>query len=169
MAIRLLMLTGCRKNEILSLRWEDVDLDGQELTLVDAKTGPRAVPLSSSAVHLLAALPRESGNPWVLPGLKHGPHLGDIDGAWKSFRARAALDGVRLFDLRHNYASTALALGQTPPMIGKLLGHCQVETTGSYAHIVRESVHEAATPISDSIPADVLRLHGDGRCPTWEE
>ena len=69
-AIRLLMLTGCRKNEILTLRWEDVALDENELRLPDAKTGARVVPLSPAAVKLLAGLPWAPGNPWVIPGRK---------------------------------------------------------------------------------------------------
>ena len=155
-AIRLLMLTGCRKNEILTLRWRDVDLDAGELALADAKTGPRAVPLPPLAARLLAALPRKPGNPWVVPGHKPGTHIRDIDGAWQTLRARAGLKGVRLHDLRHSYASRALALGESLPMIGKLLGHSQVETTARYAHLARGSVHEAAARIADSIAADVL-------------
>ena len=87
-AIRLLMLTGCRKNEILTLRWRDVDPDARELTLADAKTGPRAVPLPPSAVRLLAGLARRPGNPWVIPGHKPGTHMRDIDGAWQTLRGR---------------------------------------------------------------------------------
>ncbi len=155
-AIRLLMLTGCRKNEILSLRWRDVDLDAGELALADAKTGSRAVPLPSSAARLLAALPRKPGNPWVIPGHKPGTHITDIDDAWQTLRARAGLKDVRLHDLRHSYASRALALGESLPMIGKLLGHSQVETTARYAHLARESVHEAAARLADSLAADVL-------------
>ena len=73
--IRLLMLTGCRKNEILTLRWRDFDLAIGELTLGGAKPGPRAVPLAPSAVRLLAGLAREPGSPWVMPGHKPGTHM----------------------------------------------------------------------------------------------
>ena len=155
-AIRLLMLTGCRKNEILRLRWQGVDLDAGELTLADAKMGPRAVPLPPSAVRLLAGLARAPGNPWVIPGHKPGTHMRDIDGAWQTMRARAKLDGVRIHDLRHSYASRAHALGESLPMIGKLLGHSQIETTARYAHLARDSVHEAAAQIAESIAADIL-------------
>ena len=117
-AIRLLMLTGCRKNEILALRWEDVGLEAGDLTLADAKTGPRTVSLSPAAVKLLAGLPREPGNPWVIPGHKAGTHMRTIDDAWYALRARAGLDDVRLHDLRHSFASRALALGESLPMIG---------------------------------------------------
>ena len=155
-AIRLLMLTGCRKREILCLRWEDVALDENELRLPDAKTGARVVPLSPSAVKLLAGLPRMEGNPWVIPGRKRGAHMSALDDAWKVIRARAGLDGVRIHDLRHSYASRALALGESLPMIGKLLGHTQVETTARYAHLARDSVQEAAARIADSIATDIL-------------
>ena len=155
-AIRLLMLTGCRKNEILTLRWEDVDLGTGELRLADTKTGPRAVPISSAAVRLLAGLPRRTGDPWVIPGWRPGTHLRAVDGAWRTVRARAGLADVRLHDLRHSFASRALALGESLPMIGRLLGHTQVETTARYAHLARDSVREAAARVAESIAADVL-------------
>ena len=155
-AIRLLMLTGCRKNEVLTLRWEDVDLRAAALRLADAKTGPRAVSLSPSAARLLAGLPRAVGNPWVFPGRRRGRHLRSIDDAWKIVRARAALDDVRLHDLRHSYASRALALGETLPMIGKLLGHSQMETTARYAHLARDSIRDSAARIADSIADDIF-------------
>ena len=89
MTIHLLMLTGCRRNEILTLRWEHVDLDAAEIRLNDGKTGVRKVHLSQSAVSFLVALSRKSGNPWVIPGARPGMDMTDIDGAWKSIRARA--------------------------------------------------------------------------------
>ena len=155
-AIRLLMLTGCWRNEILTLRWEEVDLEAHELRLGDGKTGARTVPLSPSAVKVLAGLPRVPGNPWVIPGQKPGMHMRDIAGAWETLRARAGLEDVRIHDLRHSFASRALALGESLPMIGKLLGHTQVETTARYAHLARDSVQESAARIADSIAADIL-------------
>ncbi len=155
-AIRLLMLTGCRKSEILTLRWEDVALDEAELRLPDTKTGARVVSLSSPAVKLLAGLPRLPGNPWVIPGKKPGTHLRKLDDAWTAVRARAGLHDVRLHDLRHSYASRALALGENLPMIGKLLGHARIETTARYAHLARDSVRETAERIAESIAADIL-------------
>ena len=155
-AIRLLMLTGCRKSEILTLRWEDVRLDEAELRLADSKTGARVVSLSPPAVKLLAGLPRLPGDPWVIPGRKPGTHLRKIDDAWKAIRSRAGLHDVRLHDLRHSFASRALALGEGLPMIGKLLGHARIETTSRYAHLARDSVREAAESIAESIAADIL-------------
>ena len=150
------MLTGCRKREILCLRWEDVALDEKELRLPDAKTGARVVPLSPSAVKLLSGLRREPGNPWVIPGRKPGTHMSNVDQTWQAIRARAGLEDVRIHDLRHSYASRALALGESLPMIGKLLGHSQVETTARYAHLARDSVKEAAERIAGSIAGDIL-------------
>ena len=138
-AIRLLMLTGCRLNEIRTLRWEDVELETAELRLPDGKTGARMVPLSRAAVTVLSALPRPDDNPWVIIGKKPGAHLTDLQHPWRRIRARAGLEDVRIHDLRHSFASRALALGESLPMIGKLLGHTQVQTTARYAHLANES------------------------------
>ena len=157
-AIRLLLLTGCRKGEVLALRWTDVDLDAGELRLPDAKSGPRAVQLPPPAVRLLEALPRRVGNPWVFPGRAPDGHYsaGALDYAWQAVREAAKLEDVRIHDLRHSFASRALALGETLPMIGKLLGHNDIETTARYAHLAQDSIHEAAERIAESIAVDIL-------------
>ncbi len=157
-AIRLLMLTGCRKGEVLALRWTDVDLDAGELRLPDAKSGPRAVQLPPPAVRLLEGLPRRAGNPWVFPGRAADGRYseGGLDNAWRAVREAAKLEDVRIHDLRHSFASRALALGETLPVIGKLLGHNDIETTARYAHLAQDSIHEAAERIAWSIAADVL-------------
>ena len=157
-AIRLLMLTGCRKGEVLALRWTDVDLDAGELRLPDAKSGPRAVQLPPPAVRLLATLPRRAGNPWVFPGRAAAGRCSEsaLDNAWRVVREAAKLEDVRIHDLRHSFASRALALGETLPVIGKLLGHSDIETTARYAHLAQDSIHEAAERIAWSIAADIL-------------
>ena len=157
-AIRLLMLTGCRKSEILTLRWSDVDLDDGELQLSDTKTGPRAVQLAPTAVALLEALPRRKDSPWVFPGNdRNGRYSGGgLDRAWRTVRAAVGLEDVRLHDLRHSFASRALALGETLPVIGKLLGHSDIETTARYAHLAQDSLHETAERVAKSIAADIL-------------
>ena len=157
-AIRLLMLTGCRRSEVLALRWTDVDLEAGELRLADAKTGPRAVQLSPTAVRLLETVSRQKDSPWVFPGKdRDGRYSGDgLNHAWRTVRSRAGLDDVRLHDLRHSFASRALALGETLPVIGKLLGHSDIETTARYAHLARDSVHEAAERIANSIATEIL-------------
>ncbi len=154
-AIRLLMLTGCRRSEIQRLRWEHVDLHAGELRLPDTKTGGRTIPLAPSAVRLLASLPRQDDNPWVIVGRRRGAHLTDLERPWRRIRARAALHDVRLHDLRHSFASRALALGEGLPMIGKLLGHTQVQTTARYAHLARDTMKASVARIGDSIDGDL--------------
>ena len=155
-ALRLLMLTGCRRNEILTLRWEDVRLEAQELQLSDSKTGPRTVSLSPEAVQVLASIERLPGHPWVIPGKKPGARLSDLFKPWSKVRTRAGLDDVRLHDLRHSFASRALALGESLPVIAKLLGHAQIQTTARYTHLARDAVKDAATRVAQGIAEDIL-------------
>ena len=155
-ALRLLMLTGCRCSEIMTLRWEDVHLEVSEIRLRDSKTGPRVVPLSPAAARVLAGLPHAADNPWVIAGRKPGTRLSHIAYHWYRVRDRADLEDVRLHDLRHSFASRALALGESLPMIGKLLGHTKIQTTARYAHLARDSVKESAARVAASIGADIL-------------
>ncbi len=155
-AIRLLMLTGCRRNEILTLRWEDVDPKAGEVRLRDTKTGPRTVPLSPAAAGVLAGLPRVGGNPWVIPGGRPGAHLSGLFQPWCRVRTRAGLGDVRLHDLRHSFASRALALGESLPMIARLLGHARIQTTARYAHLARDAIREAAARVAEEIGDDIL-------------
>ncbi|MYJ95851.1 MAG: tyrosine-type recombinase/integrase [Proteobacteria bacterium] len=154
-AFRLLMLTGCRRNEILTLQWSDVDLDASELRLRDAKTGARWVALSPTAHQVLATIPRRPGNPWVIAGRRASGRLSNLNMPWISVRKRAGLEDVRIHDLRHSFASRALALGESLPMIGKLLGHRQVQTTARYAHLAQESVKASSARVAESIAVDM--------------
>ena len=125
--LRLLMLTGCRRNEILTLRWEDVDLEHDEIRLRDAKTGARAVPLSPTARQVLAALPRQADNPFtrtpwaprywgeiankaksvkrLISGRGSGARLSNLNATWRVVRKKAGLEDVRIHDLRHSFTS----------------------------------------------------------------
>ena len=161
-AIRLLMLTGCRRGEIVTLRWEDVDLNAGELRLRDAKTGPRQVALSPAAVRVLSAIRRHADNPWVIAGRKSGSRLSNLNVSWLVVRARAGLEDVRLHDLRHSFASRALALGESLSMIGKLLGHRKVQTTARYAHLAQDSVKVSAARVAESLRADMARNGSSG-------
>ena len=154
-ALRMLMLTGCRRNEILTLRWEHVDLQHDELRLPHSKTGARAVPLSPTARRVLTELPRRADSPWVFPGREPSAPMASMNASWLVVRKEAGLKDVRIHDLRHSFASRALALGESLPMIGKLLGHRQVQTTARYAHLARHSVKAAARRIEDSLAADM--------------
>ena len=155
-AIRLLMLTGCRKGEILSLRWDDVDRTARELRLRETKSGPRMVPLTPAVAKVLDGIPRTEGNPWVIPSQKAGAHLPDLVYYWGYVTERAGVEGVRIHDVRHSFASRALALGESLTMIGRLLGHAKVGTTGRYAHLVRDAEKAAAELVGDSIGAHVV-------------
>ena len=159
-AIRLLLLTGCRKGEILNLRWDQVDLEAGELNLPETKTGPRTIVLSPEAVSVLRRIPRLADNPHVIPGKIRGRPMRNLNDPWEIVCERAGLADMRLHDCRHSYASRALALGESLPMIGRLLGHTQVETTARYAHLAEDSVKESAARVAESIAADLLPQYG---------
>ena len=115
--------------------------------------------LSPEAVEVLAGIPRVAGNPYVIPGKVKGAHMRNLNDPWEVIRERAGIADMRLHDCRHSFASRALALGEGLPMIGKLLGHTQVETTARYAHLAQDSVREAAVRVSDSIAADMIKQY----------
>ncbi len=150
--IRLLLLTGCRKGELLTLQWRDYR-EGR-LFLRDSKTGPRTVWLSEPARAVLDGLERKGR--WMFPVLK-----GDrprsaawLDRFWCMVRAEADLEDVHLHDLRHSVASLALRQGETVLTIGRLLGHRRAETTLKYTHIADAMVHEAAEAIGAALEAN---------------
>ena len=151
LAARLLILTGCRLNEIMTLQWAHVDLAERVLRLPDSKSGAKVVHLGQPAVDLLRDAQRIDGNPWVIAGTLPGKRLSDLQPFWQRVRARAGVKDVRIHDLRHTFASTAVASGQGLPMIGKLLGHTQVQTTARYAHLAAEPVRMAADAVASSL------------------
>ncbi len=150
-AIRLLMLTGCRSGEILSLRWDHVDLDRGELRLPDSKTGAKIVHLGEPAVTVLRGIRRTGDSSWVFPGQKPGAHLACLHGPWHRILKRAGIEDLRIHDLRHSFASGGLLVGEGLPMIGKLLGHNKVQTTARYAHLANDPVKSAANRIATRI------------------
>jgi integrase len=152
-AIRLVMLTGCWLSEIMTLKWEHVDLKARELRLPDSKTGAKIVPFGKTAAAVLRGIQKVDDNPYVITGKKPGSHLTDLQHPWRRIRSKADLAGMRIHDLRHSYASGALALGEGLPMIGKLLGHTQVQTTARYAHLARDPVKTAGGGVLDTIGA----------------
>jgi len=154
-AIRLLALTGCRRSEVLDLRWDDVDRTTGELRLRDAKAGPRMVPLTAPARDVLEGVPRSPDDTWVFPaGNGKGRPL-SLSYYWGAVRERAGLDDVRIHDLRHSYASRALALGESLSAIGRLLGHRHVVSTARYAHLMRDAEKAAAARVGESIGVHV--------------
>lgn len=150
-AIRLLIFTGCRLNEIMSLKWTEVDFANSCLRLSDSKTGARVVHLGPPALDLLKNLKRQPKNPWVICGKIPGTNRKEIQKFWQRIRKRAGIEDVRIHDLRHSFASNAVAQGMSLPMIGKLLGHTQVQTTARYAHLAADPVKAAASSVSSNI------------------
>ena len=144
--IRLLLLTGCRKGEIVTLQWPDYR--EERLFLRDSKTGPRTVWLSSPARAVLDGLPREGK--WVFPSPpKPGPlSLTIFDTFWRRVRQEAGIADVRLHDCRHTYASIAIMAGETVTTTARLLGHNDAQTTLKYAHLLDRSVREAADALA---------------------
>ena len=114
------------------------------------------MPLAPSPVRLLASLPRDEDNPWVIASMLPGSHLTDLQHPWRRIRTRAKLPDVRIHDLRHSFASRSLALGETLPVIGMLLGHSDIETTAHYSPLAPDTLHDAAERIASSIAAEIL-------------
>ena len=150
-AFRLLILTGCRLGEIQTLQWGFVTDQGMELP--DTKTGARRIPLPSAARAVLSALPRVDGNPYVIVGKVAGKHATDFQHPWRRIRERAGLTGVRIHDLRHTYASNAVSSGMPIQMVGRLLGHTQIQTTMRYAHLADDPVKNAAEENAERLSA----------------
>lgn len=150
-AIRLLLLTGCRLNEILTLRWQEVDFEKKCLNLSDSKTGKKIVYLSPISLQVFQALPRTEGNEYVIWGKKKESHLINLQKPWRRIRKKAGLEDVRLHDLRHTFASVAAANGLSLPIIGALLGHKQTQTTARYAHLIGQPLLDATEKIGNKI------------------
>ena len=127
-------------------------MPGKALRLTDSKTGAKVVHLGQPPIDVMEKIERLEDNPWVIVGATGG-RLSDLQPFWQRVRARAGLKDVRIHDLRHTFASTAVSAGQGLPMIGKLLGHTQVQTTARYAHLAADPVKSAADQVSASIAA----------------
>ena len=144
-------LSACRSGEILSLRWEHVNLDRGELRLPDSKTGAKIVHLGEPAIAVLRGIRCTGDSPWVFPGQKLGTHLAFLHGPWHRILEHASIKDLRIHDLRHSFASGGLLVGEGLPMIGKLLGHNKVQTTARYAHLANDPVKSAANRIATRI------------------
>ena len=150
-ALRLLLFTGCRLREILHLRWEHVDLERGLLFLPDSKSGRKTVILNAPAIAVLNGLERIGSH--VVPGDDLEKPRADLKRPWEAVSRRAGLDGVRLHDLRHTYASFGAGGGLGLPIIGKLLGHTQASTTARYAHLDNDPLRRASEAIGGRIAA----------------
>lgn len=148
-AVRLLLFTGCRLREILHLRWNEVDLERGLLNLPDSKTGRKTVLLSNAAMQVLHELP-PIGN-YVIAGNNPEKPRSDLKRPWERITAHAGLEGIRLHDLRHTFASIGAAQGMSLQMIGALLGHKSTETTARYAHLTEDPLRRALNEMAESI------------------
>jgi integrase len=154
-AIWLLLLTGCRRGEIIGLEWQNVDFERQCLRFPDSKTGAKVIPLNAPALELLEGLPRVEGNPYVIPGLRAATAGPTVATVWSRVRKTAGLTDVRLHDLRHSYASIAVSGGASLPMIGKLLGHRNAATTERYAHLSDDPLRAVNDMVGERIAAAI--------------
>ena len=148
--IRLLLLTGCRKSEIVCLCREEVR-DGR-LELADSKTGPRTVLLNARAQEILKHRIAQGAGPWVFPSVRD-PSRFRSSGLelWKSIRREAGIEDVRLHDLRHTVASQAAMNGVPLPVVARLLGHSNVRMTMRYAHVGDREIEAAAERVGTAI------------------
>tara|TARA_R110002167_G_scaffold27139_10_gene92617 strand:+ start:1084 stop:2316 length:1233 start_codon:yes stop_codon:yes gene_type:complete len=159
--IRILALTGARKNEIAHLRKAEIDAAASLARIPDSKTGAKVLRLGAAAMEVIAGLPETEG-PYLFPAVRDpSVPLANLDWAWVRIRTRAGLKDVRIHDLRHSFASAAVATGQGLPMIGKLLGHSHVGTTARYAHLADDPVKAAADRISESVAASMLGVSAE--------
>lgn len=150
-ALRLLILTGCRKNEILTLNRAHVDAYHRCLRLRDSKTGSKIVHLGAPAMKVIRGIEEVAGNPYLLPGKRDGTHVTDLQSSWERIRKTAGLEDVRIHDLRHSFASMGAASGDSLMVIGALLGHRSAKTTERYTHLAEHPIKAAADRIADEI------------------
>jgi integrase len=152
-AIRLLILTGARLHEILDAQWSQLDLERGVLFLTDSKTGRKPIYLSAAAQTVLASIPRLGGNPHIIAGAREGAPRADLNKPWRAIRKAATLEGLRIHDLRHTFASFGAGASLGLPIIGKLLGHSQPATTHRYAHLDADPMRRAVETIGATISA----------------
>lgn len=168
-AIRLLLFSGARRSEILTLKWEWIDLQTGIARLPDSKTGARNIFLPAGALEVLNGLPRMSGNPYVLPGDRAAAPFVGVAKPWQRIRATAGLHDVHLHDLRHSFASAAISGGDSLFIVGKLLGHKKFVTTERYAHLADDPAKAAAhrtgariaAMMSGSKPTQVIEINAN--------
>ena len=160
-ALRLLLLTGARLDEVLSLKWSYIDLEASLANLPDSKTGYKVLHLPLAAVEMLRELPKFD-NEFVFPSDSKSGHLTSLRKPWATICAHAGLSGWRLHDLRHAFASAAVNSGASLPMIGALLGHKNASTTARYAHVAVNPAHKIAEDTGSEISEALKRSPKNG-------
>jgi integrase len=143
-ALRLLLLTGLRRNEVIRAKWEQVDLDAGLMHLPKTKTGARYAVLNSAAKELVAGLPSRGSAGWVFPGTKPGQPMAQPMRVLQRALKRAGLDRMRVHDLRHTFAATCVNSGASLYEVQKLLGHSSPVMTQRYAHLASDTIRRAS-------------------------
>jgi integrase len=156
-AIRLLIMTGARLREILHAKWRDLDCERGMIHLPDSKTGRKPIYLSAAALAVLNDLPRVADNPFIIQGAKRGSPRADLKRPWAAVCVHAGLEGVRIHDLRHSFASIGAGSGMGLPLLGSLLGHKQPATTQKYAHLDADPLRKAVNAIGATISSALNR------------
>jgi integrase len=161
-AVKLLIFSGARLGEVLTLKWEWIDFERGVARLPDSKTGAKTLHLPPPALALLAELRRVEGNRFVIVGSVAGAPIVNIQNSWQAIRKAAGLDDLRLHDLRHSFASVGAATGLSLLVIGRLLGHSQPGTTARYAHFADDPLKSAADSIAAKIATAMAGGSGKG-------
>ena len=148
-AFRLLILTGCRLGEIRTLKWGYIK--GNHIEFPDSKTGYKRLPINNEVIAILGTIPKQENNEYVICGSVEGQPVINLQKSWRRIRAKAALDEVRIHDLRHTFASHAVMGGTSLAIVSKLLGHSQIATTMRYAHLADKELLEASQNIGSNL------------------
>lgn len=156
-AIRLILMTGARKSEIINLKWSEVNFAHGFMDLEDSKTGAKRIWMPPQVVELLQTIPRSNSNPYVLVGKQEGKPFGNLNGIWIEIRTTAGIPDVRIHDLRHTFASAGIMNGVPLHAVGKMLGHKSVTTTSRYAHIADKFAAEAAEKVAKAMQKPVKK------------
>lgn len=159
--MRLWALTGCRRDEIASLKWSEVDLDHGCLRLADSKTGKSARPLGLAAIVILKSVPREGESEFVFPADRGEGHFQGYKSPWKKAIGKAKLAGISPHTLRHTMGSTTVSSGEAMAFAGAILGHANPRSTAIYAHVQHEPARQVANRVSEKIAAALAGLDLD--------
>jgi integrase len=155
--IKLLLATGLRKDEALSLRWSDIDFERRRLVLPETKTGRSVRPLSRSAVAILAGVRGRSRSAWLFPATKGEGHFVGLQKIWARIRSEAQLEDVHLHDLRHTVGAAAASSGRSLVIVGRMLGHRKARSTERYAHVAPDAAADAADQVAEEIARSVAK------------
>lgn len=151
-AVELLALSGARLTEVLNAEWGWIDTERRMMLLPDSKTGAKPIYLSAEAIEVLERQkPLSNDSDYVFPSPRGDKPYVNLRKSWVQICERAKITGVRLHDLRHTVASVAVGQGASLPLIGKLLGHTQAQTTMRYAHIDIDPALKAANQVGAAI------------------